>query len=90
MGFNSGFKGLITPCMVPPSNSRLHTAGSDHNVHPSTADINILLKVPAKRNFFQEQIKILWPTWFSYWNAMSCYILRRIIISHELTVHLQL
>jgi hypothetical protein len=33
----------------------------------------------------------LYPfTWFSCWNAMSCYILRWLIISHELTVHLQL
>ena len=43
--------------MVPLSTSRLHTAGSDHNVHPSTEDINILLKVPAKTSLFHEQIE---------------------------------
>ena len=72
------------------STSRLHIAGSDHNVHPSTANINILLKVPEKTSFFQEPINILWRTWFSCWNATSCYILRWIIKSNELTVHLQL
>jgi len=43
--------------MIPPSTSRLHTAGSDHNVHPSTADFNILLKIPAKTSFFSRANK---------------------------------
>jgi hypothetical protein len=49
----------------PPSTSRLHTTASDHNADPSTADLNILLKVRAKTRFFPEQIKNLWRTGFS-------------------------
>jgi hypothetical protein len=81
----------MLPPPPPPLASSLYPVGSDHNVYPSRADINILLKLHAKTCLFKEKIEIIWRTLFSCWNEMPRYILRRIIISHELNyIFLQL